>query len=352
MKKFLVLLNLLTATFFMNQTVQGETISASDQRIGVTGRTQALDDGSLRFAYPGVSLFINIEAASLQMTAHSNTGNTWVDVIVDNHPPKRIQLEQSAKAIELFRFPEPGKHSVRIVNRNETWQGISTISGFSFDNGKLLSPPPQPKRKLLFLGDSVTCAEMIDRFPGEKSNPSWSNARESYGMLTAAALNAQVQLVCYGGRGLVRSWNGKTDELNLPDFYPLTIPDQDNPVSWNKKAYEPDLIVSAIGTNDFSQGIPEREDYVVAYVKLVNQLLKDYPRAHIALTEGAILNGEKKAALIDYIRETISRVNDTRVHQVTSPHYPGDEQDAHPTKEQHAAMATDLAPQLKALMNW
>jgi hypothetical protein len=64
------------------------------------------------------------------------------------------------------------------------------------------------------------------------------------------------------------------------------------------------------------------------------------------------LNGEKKAALIDYIRETISRVNDTRVHQVTSPHYPGDEQDAHPTKEQHAAMATDLAPQLKALMNW
>jgi lysophospholipase L1-like esterase len=352
MKKFLCLLNLLTATFIASQNLQAETISASDKRVGVMGRTQALDDGSLRFAYPGVSLFINIEAASLQMTAHSTTGNTWLDVMVDNNPPKQIQLEQTAKTIELFRFSEPGKYSVRIVNRNETWQGISTISGFSFDSGKLLSPPAQPKRKLLFLGDSVTCAEMIDRVPGEKSDPSWSNARESYGMLTATALNAQVQLVCYGGRGLVRSWNGKSDELNLPDFYPLTIPDQANPVSWNKSAYEPDLIVSAIGTNDFSQGIPEREAYVIAYVKLVNQLLKDYPRAHIALTEGAILNGDKKAVLIDYIRETISRVNDTRVHQVTSPHYPGDEQDAHPTKEQHAAMAADLAPQLKVLMSW
>lgn len=328
------------------------TLNANHEHITVMGRTQSLDDGSLRFSYPGTSLFINAEAKSLRMLAQSNSGNGWIDVIVDDEKPVRFQLAKEPRIYELFRFKKIGKHQVRITNRTETWQGVITLTAFNLDEGYLLPTSPLPTHKLLFLGDSVTCAEMIDRVPGEKANPSWSNARESYGMLTAAELNAQVQLVCYGGRGLVRSWNGKTDELNLPDFYPLTIPDQAAPIAWNKKAYQPDLIVSAIGTNDFSTGIPEREAYINAYVKLVNQLLSDYPSAQIALTEGAILNGDKKAALIDYIRETMSRVNNARVHQVMSNHYPGDEQDAHPTKEQHAAMAADLAPQLKALMNW
>lgn len=150
----------------------------------------------------------------------------------------------------------------------------------------------------------------------------------------------------------MRSWNGKTDELNLADFYSLTIPDQAAPVHWDNKNYQPDLILSAIGTNDFSLGIPERETYIRTYVTLINRLLRDHPHAQIALTEGAMLQGDKKAALIDYLRETISRLNDTRVHQITSPHFPGDAQDAHPTKAQHAAMAADLTPQLKALMQW
>lgn len=352
MMKYVVPLSVLAAALLMNSPLNAETISANDARISVMGRTQLLNDGGLRFAYPGVSVFLNVEAAQLSMTARSNSGNGWVDVIVDEGTPTRIQLAQTPTNYELFRFAESGKHKVRIINRTETWQAISTLNSFTLDKGQLLTPSPLPARKIVFLGDSVTCAEMIDRVPGEKANPSWSNARESYGMLTADALNAQVQLVCYGGRGLVRSWDGKTDELNLPDFYPLTIPDQATPVHWDKKNYQADLVVSAIGTNDFSQGIPAREAYISTYVTLVNQLLSDYPNAQIALTEGAILNGDKKTTLIEYLRETISRVNNSRVHQVTSLHFPGDKQDAHPTKAQHAAMAVDLAPQLKALMHW
>ena len=352
MQSFFVSLSIMMATLFMSSDLYAATINANDQRINIMGRAQQQDDGSLRFAYPGVSIYLSVESASLAMSAHSNNGNGWVDVIVDEQPPTRIQLTQQTKSYPLFNFAKAGKHTVRITNRTETWQAISTINTFNLNKGQLLAAHLLPKRKLLFLGDSVTCAEMIDRIAGEQANPSWSNARESYGMLTAAALNAQTQLVCYGGRGLVRSWNCKTDELNLPDFYSLSIPDQAAPVKWNHKNYQPDLIVSAIGTNDFSTGIPEREDYVRTYVRLVNQLLTDYPQAQIALTEGAILNGDKKAALIDYLRETISSVDTSRVHQVTSTHYPGDAQDAHPTKTQHAAMAADLTPQLKALMNW
>jgi hypothetical protein len=45
-------------------------------------------------------------------------------------------------------------------------------------------------------------------------------------------------------------------------------------------------------------------------------------------------------------------VGDKRVHIATSNNYPGDTTDAHPTKEQHAAMAKDLIPQVKKVMKW
>ncbi|MDR7091188.1 bifunctional acetylxylan esterase/glucomannan deacetylase AxeC2 [Cellvibrio fibrivorans] len=328
------------------------TIPAANTEIATMGRTHINSDKSLLLGFPGVSVKTDVVGKSLTADLQSSTGSSWVDVIVDNGSPTTIKITNQPQTVELFRFTEDAKHSVEIIHRTENWQGQVELKQFTLTGEKFLSAPLLPKRKMLVLGDSVTCGEAIDRVTGEEKNSRWWNARESYGMLTGKTLNAQVNLVCWGGRGLVRSWNGKTDDANLTDFYEFAVGDNDPIMKWDHTQYQPDLIVSAIGTNDFSQGIPEREAYVTAYVKLINKLLANHPQAHVALTEGAILNGDKKAALIDYIREAISRVNDSRVHQVTSNHYPGDTQDAHPTKEQHAAMAKDLVPQLKALMDW
>ncbi|MFP5389966.1 MAG: GDSL-type esterase/lipase family protein, partial [Gammaproteobacteria bacterium] len=174
----------------------------------------------------------------------------------------------------------------------------------------------------------------------------------SYGMLLGEALQAQVHLVCHGGRGLVRSWNKRTDEFKLPDFYELAIADAAQPVRWEHARYQPDLIVSAIGTNDFNPGVPDGEAYVRAYVKFVQTLLNNHPQAQIVLTEGAILKAGKKAALQVYLLETIKRVNDPGVHLVSASHQPGDARDGHPTGAQHAAMARELAPQLRRVMGW
>lgn len=327
-------------------------IPAANSEIATMGRAHINSDNSLLLGYPGISVKTEVLGRSLSADLQSSTGNSWIDVIVDNGSPTAIQITNQPQTVELFRFAEDAKHTVEIIHRTENWQGQITLKQFTLTGEKFLSAPALAKRKMLVLGDSVTCGEAIDRVAGEEKNSRWWNARESYGMLTAKALNAQVNLVCWGGRGLVRSWNGKTDDANLPEFYEFAVGDNDPTMKWDHRNYQPELIISAIGTNDFSQGIPERETYVTAYVKLINKLLANHPQAHIALTEGAILNGDKKAALIDYIREAISRVNDSRVHQVTSHYYPGDEQDAHPTKEQHTLMANDLAPQLKALMDW
>jgi lysophospholipase L1-like esterase len=330
---------------------QLNSITATDSHITSMGRVEKNNDGSARFAFPGVSFFVNFEGKSLTLDALSSGDQSYIEAIVDNSEPKIIKLSSSLQTINIINGDSAKKHSVEIIHRSETWHGVVTFKKFTTD-GKFSSAPILPKRKMLVLGDSVTCSEAIDRVDGGKKDTSWWNPRLSYGMLTAKALNAQVNLVCMGGRGLIRSWNGKTDENNLPDFYQFTIATDNNPVSWDRTLYDPDVIVSAIGTNDFSSGIPDKEIYVSTYVKLLLTLLNNHKHAQIVLTEGAILDGDKKAALIEYLAEAVKRVNDKRVHIAKSNHYPGDKTDAHPTKEQHAAMAKDLTPQLKDIMKW
>lgn len=329
-------------------------ISMTDARVQVMGRTEPLDNGGLRFGYPGVTTRIAFTGNALWLQAHSSTNQSYLEVIVDGGEPQLINLTPHSQRISLLNNSgtASSSHQIDIIHRSETWQGTVTLEYLEISNGELLTPPPVSVRRLLVLGDSVTCGEAIDRTPEGKKDSRWWNPRLSYGMLLATALDAQVQLVCYGGRGLVRSWNGRTDELNLPDYADLAIADTAAPIPWDHERYVPDLILSAIGTNDFSQGIPDGETYIATYGKFVRHLLALYPYAQVVLTEGAILNDEKKRVLTEYLQKTQQQVDDPRLHIVPSHHYPGDSDDAHPTKTQHAAMATDLAPLLRAIMRW
>lgn len=327
------------------------SITAADPHVARMGRSEIKPDGAVRFGYPGVSFYARFDGTRATVAAQASGGDNYLDVIVDGGAPRRLHLQQGAHTAVLADDLAAGAHTVQVVHRSETRHGTVTFAAFDTD-GAWLPAPQLPQRKLLVLGDSVTCGEAIDRVPGEKKNAAWWNARDSYGMLLARDLQAQVQLVCAGGRGLVRTWDNRTDLLKLPDYYQLAIADQQAPVRWDQRDYRPDLILVAIGTNDFNPGIPDRAQYVDTYVRFVRTLLQDHPQAQVALTEGALLTGEKKAALVAYLAETAQRVGDRRVHTVASSIAAGDALDGHPTREQNAAMANGLLPQLRAISGW
>jgi len=325
-------------------------IAAADPHVARMGRAEVATDGGVRFSYPGVSFYLGFEGTRLSATAQASGDQSYLDVIVDG-VARKLRLAAGRHAVVLADGLASGKHTVEIVNRSETWQGSAALLAFDTD-GTWQAARVLPARKLLLLGDSVTCGASIDRVAGEKAGASWANPRASYGMLMAQQLNAQVQLVCYGGRGLIRTWEGKTDELNLADYYGMALPTQPTAVPWDQRDYRPDAILVAIGTNDMTVGIPEREQYVQAYVSLVRMLLQDHPQAQIMLTEGGILRDEKQAALRSYIAETVRRTGDQRVHAIASTGYPGDAIDGHPTKEQNVSIVNDLLPQVRAVMHW
>jgi hypothetical protein len=82
-----------------------------------------------------------------------------------------------------------------------------------------------------------------------------------------------------------------------------------------------------------------------------------YPGADVVLTDGSLVhdhdpNRPQKTVLNSYLQEIATRLADPRFHVFTSRYYPGDPTDAHPTADQHAAMARDLEPDIRAAVGW
>ncbi|HXY40512.1 MAG TPA: GDSL-type esterase/lipase family protein [Vicinamibacteria bacterium] len=338
-------------------------VPVSDPHVAVMGRVFRPEPGRIRFGYPGVTLRVRFEAGSLGLRAAAETPNTRLAVIVDGAlPPRVVRLPEGEGDTVLADGLGPGPHTVDVVHRTETWMSVVNARGFLLPPGsRLLDPPPWPTRRLLFVGDSVTCGERIDRQPGETEPFASSNGFLSYGMRLARALEAQCHLVCYGGRGLVRDWRGRSDVLTGPQLFDLAVADEAAGPPWDHASYVPDLVFVSLGSNDFNLAIgplPEREAFVSAYVRFVQAIRSRYPEAHVFLTEGAIVNDEadpkrpQKTVLREYLAETARRLADTRVHMVLSQRYPGDAENAHPTSEQHAAMASDFEPVIRQAMGW
>jgi lysophospholipase L1-like esterase len=341
----------------------GDLIPPNDPRIAVMGRVDATTPTRLRMGYPGVTFRLRFEGSTLSMRAAASTPNCYVSIIVDGADPRVLRLPQEEVDVVLAEGLSPGEHTVEVIHRTETWVGVVTILGFRLaPEGRLLVPHPWPRRRMLFIGDSVTCGEAIERPPDwKKDRPASWNPYLSYGMLLARTFDAQAHLVCFGGRGLLRDWLGRRDVLNAPQFFDLAVPDEKDPPAWDHSAYIPDVVFVSLGTNDFSLGIggfPARDEWVAAYVHLVRAIRARYPLAHIFLTEGAIVNDiadptrPQKTVLRAYLAESASRLADSKVHVLESQHYPGDASDAHPTGPQHAAMARDLEPLIRAAVGW
>jgi hypothetical protein len=345
--------------------VQAPLVLPSDPHIVLLGRCDLRDPNQPRFGYPGITIKIRFTGSLLSARFLNNTENNAIDVIIDGTDPVVYHLPKGTSEIELARGLETGVHQAEIVKRTETWQGIITFLGLRLaQEGMLLDPPPLSRRKLMFIGDSVTCGSGVDNSPGCKEgkfNP--SDGYASYGMVLGRELDAQVHLVCYGGRGLVRDYRGKRDILNAPQFFDVSIP-ADDPVEragWSHDLWIPDAVVVSLGTNDFNLDKDDpikEEEFVNAYVNFVHAILAHYPKALIFLTEGAIVNDESNPSrrpltvLRGFIKKAVETLNHPQVQWVESRHYPGFDCDAHPTRAQHLRMAQDFEPVLRSALGW
>ena len=360
MKTLLVVALIAVAAGLASTSAGGSTppMLANNPAIIYEGRCATDASGAVRLGFPGVTAHLRFRGTTLTMQARASQDDIYFDVSVDGAAPGLLRMHSGDGDYAVVKGEGAAEHTVALTRRNESWQGTCDILGFDPGaSGQLLPPPALPARKLMFIGDSVTCGEKDAYDPsremGDKLN---CNARVSYGMLVASRFGAQCHLVSYGGRGVIRDWQGIRDTRNAPQFYELALPD-DPSARWDHRRYVPDAVGIQLGTNDFNQGIPDENEFVNAYVEFIQKIRRDAPAALIFVMDSPILKddpveGPRRTALHAYLEEIVRRAGSPKVMLAPLRHYPGVPGNGHPTGPEHAAMADELEPVLRRALGW
>lgn len=165
-----------------------------------------------------------------------------------------------------------GKHKVRLIlsgvkeNTNRWVDGIGLhFLGFTTSNGGIITPY-SPRKKLMFVGDSITEGVLI-----LGSNlPSGNAGEKCYTHLTANSLGADPIIVGFGGVGVTKGGGGGVPNAQTNfGYYKDSFPTQ---------AENPSLIVINHGTNDSAATDP---DFKTGYQALITAVRAKHPSVKI-----------------------------------------------------------------------
>ena len=171
---------------------------------------------------------------------------------------------------------------------------------------------------------------------------------------------AQVHIVAYGGRGIVRNWDGRRDVNTVPVFFERTLPD--NPAAkWNHAGYQPDVIVINDGTDQDKDIMPEAE-LTEAYAAFVARVREVHPQAWILISESGFhpnAASGKPATMREEMLKTLNAVvarrhaaGDKRIRVVRTGYFPGTATDRHLVAFQQEQIALDFLDAIKEVTGW
>lgn len=232
-------------------------------------------------------------SVNLQASCSSNC-YYYVDLSIDCTHIEKILVSPDHYLLN-FNISIAGNSSVEvsITKITEPYSGnaVGTMlfESLNIYNSKLLKSEKTCSHrdfKLLVIGDSITAAYGVEgEYPCSFSADT-ENVLYSYATLVADAINAELHVVAWSGKGVVRNYGDPSMvSINpMPVYYNRTIATSDDADQfWNPMQYQPDIILVMLGTNDYSTDpVPTDEVFTVGFVSLLNIIHEDYPNAEIA----------------------------------------------------------------------
>jgi lysophospholipase L1-like esterase len=325
--------------------------------IRYVGRVDSSDPAAARMAWSGsgaIARFSGTEVGVKFMTGHQFT------VVVDG-AVRAPKLTPFAGTTSVATDLADGIHTIEIYRRAEANQGESVFLGFDFGAGRLLAPPPLPARRIEVIGDSITCgygdegADQTCTFSADTENHYLT-----YEAITARDLGADLVTVAWSGKGVVCNYG---DDANscvdpLPVFYDRTLPNRPSS-AWNFSAWQPQVVVINLGTNDFSTAMdPSQADFEAGYKAFLAHIRSNYAGALILSTVAPLLTGGDLTTAKSYLADVVKQMNDAGDAKVKTfdmaPTDPADGYgcDYHPNLKTHAKMATQLTAEIKTDLGW
>ena len=324
------------------------------QFIQYTGRVDFSDAEKPKFWASGAYLLIKFSGTfcNLQINDQMLYGTVlnYLEIKVDNQPAYRIQLKGKENTISLAKNLSIGSHTIVICKNTEPDNGFVQILGFECE--KLLKPAPMQKRKMEFIGDSMTCGAGSEESEIKCENGQWydqHNTYLAYGPVTARSLNARWQLSSVSGIGLIHSCCNK--KTLMPQVFDKINMAKDT-IAWDFKRYQADLVTVCLGQND---GIQDSTLFVNAYVNFANNLRKYYPKAKLIFLSSPMADTTLKTVLVNYITAVKNHLNKNGEKNIATFVFSKQYHQGcggHPSVAEHQEIALELSKHIKKLMNW
>lgn len=312
----------------------------------VTGRTIVSAVGHQR-QWPGT--YFEAEFEGKNPVIGVGAGEVSLRITVDGGTP--IALVRPEQGNYRITGLAAGRHRLRVDVASESQSGPTVLTGLYVADGKPLPRPAPRRRQIEFIGDSHTVGYgNLSTTRDCTQEQVWETTDTSRGPAarTAAKFGADYQVNAISGRGVVRNYAGSPGDT-LPQAYPFTL--FDRKTTYAEGAWKPQVIVIALGTNDFSTALKPHEPwtsreqlhaaYEQGYVALIAKLRAAQPAAFILLWSTDLHQGEI-AAEVAKVAATVNASGDRRVAAVTVHELEMSGCHAHPSVADAARIAEAL----------
>jgi len=276
--------------------IENEAITlAGNGMIKILGR-HTEKEGRLLFDWSGSGIAFNFHGAGfiLSLGEYKADMPAYIKVSVDGgRHEQRFAVCDGREKIIIEGLPEK-RHRAEIIKITE---GASKLA---FEKLSLLGsdaalqlPPRSKRRRLEFIGDSITAGYGV---LGRRSDPSYATYQQdvtkSYAGLTVQATGAEGRFICISGKGIVCNSQGNREDVKAGEYYDRA----DYGGGHCADGWTPDAVIVNIGTNDCG-GPAGKEEFALAAEKLIRGIRARYANTQIIWMYG-MMN--------DYYSETLS----------------------------------------------
>lgn len=347
--------------FILISTLSFSQIKEFDNQFFIQqGRTEKLNNNSVVLISAASSVTFSFTGKNCEVSLQSINEyghHAYVSLELDGKYIGRLRVEKDLKNYPI-KVTSGKKHTLKIFKATEASTGGVLFSGTT---AKLISTKTKEKKKIEFVGNSITSGMGADVKEIPCGQGEWfdqHNAYLAYGPVLSRNLDVDFQLSSVSGMGMYRNWNDETEPV-MPNVYENLYLNNDTSKPYNFN-FKPDIISIALGTNDFSNGdgIKARnpfnaEKFISNYVSFLKMLYKHNPNVQIVVVNSPMINGEKDKLFTDCLEKIRDSFKNESVKPIqifkftaVTPHGCT----SHPDAEDHKIMAKQYAPFLKNLL--